>query len=169
MNQGQAPKLICFVCEWNEGRSVHLELSVRAKLREAGSHIRVMSAGFQEAGGVNPLRKEFLLGVGVPPDEIDDHVSTLFGQEHSGADLILVAELPMKDRLLGVYPELKGRVMTVRGFARGFTPETEHLSESETLMEDAGGKSREQKLLLYREHEVLAGTIAMQLIAMERP
>ena len=169
MKPGHAPKVICFVCEWNEGRSVHLELSVREKLRRVGSAIRIMSAGFQEAGGVNPLRREFLINLGVPAAEIDDHVSTLFGPEHAEADMILVAELPMKGRLLGVYPELKGRVMTVRGFAMGLTPDREHLSESEALMEDAGGKTKEQKRLLYAEHEALAEKTARRLIEMERP
>lgn len=32
---------VCFVCQWNEGRSVHMELSARQKLRKAGSLIQV--------------------------------------------------------------------------------------------------------------------------------
>jgi protein-tyrosine-phosphatase len=160
-------KLVCFVCEWNEGRSVHLELSVRLKLKRHGSKIRVISAGFSQADKVNPLRKSFFLGLGVPVSEIDAHFSTIFNEKHAQADLILVAELPMKDKLIKTWPELTGRVMTVKGFIKGKDPSNEDISEEEAKMEDAGGQDIDRKLELYVEHEHLAEQVAKRLIDSE--
>jgi protein-tyrosine-phosphatase len=160
-------KLVCFMCEWNEGRSPHLEMSVRLKLKERGSQIQVMSAGFSQADRVNPLRKAFLLGLGVPIAEIDAHYSTIFNEKHAQADLILVAELPMKAKLLKIWPELAGRVMTVKGFIKGMSPSNEDIPEDEARMEDAGGKDIDGKLELYVEHERLAEQVARRLIELE--
>jgi len=160
-------KLVCFVCEWNEGRSVHLEMSVRVKLKRHNSKIRVMSAGFSQADKVNPLRKAFLLGVGVPAPEIDAHFSTIFNETHSQADLILVAELPMKEKLVKKWPEVEGRVMTVKGFIKGMNPSSEDISEEEAKMVDAGGKDVDRKLELYVKHEQLAEKVAQRLIELE--
>jgi protein-tyrosine-phosphatase len=160
-------KLVCFVCEWNEGRSVHLELSVRLKLKKNESKIRVMSAGFSQADKVNPLRKSFFLGLGVPAPEIDAHFSTIFNETHAQADLILAAELPMKVKLLKKWPELEGRVMTVKGFIKGMNPSSEVISEEEAKMEDAGGQDIDRKLELYVEHEQLAEKVAQRLIELE--
>jgi hypothetical protein len=74
----------------------------------------------------------------------------------------------MKARLLEAWPDLSGRVMTVRGFVKGFTPEDEEISEEEAYMEDAGGKDIDRKLLLYVEHENLARQIADRLLNLER-
>ena len=142
-------------------------MSVRLKLKARGSSIRVMSAGFGQAGRINPLRKAFLLGVGVPAGEIDAHKSTVFDQEHAEADLVLVAELSMKTELLKKWPELAGKVMTVKGFVRGLTPNGEDISEAEACMEDAGGKDIDGKLELYVDHERLAGEVAERLLTME--
>jgi protein-tyrosine-phosphatase len=160
-------KLVCFVCEWNEGRSVHLELSVRLKLKRHGSKIRVMSAGFSQADTVNPLRKSFFLGLGISASEIDAHFSTVFNEKHAQADLILVAELPMKGRLFKAWPGLTGRVMTVKGFIKGMDPSNEDISEEEAKMEDAGGKDIDRKLELYVKHEQLSEKVAQRLIEME--
>jgi protein-tyrosine-phosphatase len=160
-------QLVVFMCEWNEGRSVHLELSVRLKLKQHGSRIKVMSAGFSQADRVNPLRKAFLLGLGVPAVEIDAHYSTIFNEDHAKAELILVAELPMKAKLLKSWPELDGKVMTVRGFIKGMSPLNENISEDEARMEDAGGKDVDRKLELYVEHERLAEQVAKRLIELE--
>lgn len=158
---------VCFVCEWNEGRSVHLELSVKLKLKRHGSKIRAMSAGFSQADKVNPLRKSFFLGLGVPASEINAHFSTIFNERHAQADLILVAELPMKEKLLKAWPELIGKVMTVKGFIKGMNPSNEDISEEEAKMEDAGGKDVDKKLDLYVEHEQLAEQVAARLIDVE--
>jgi protein-tyrosine-phosphatase len=160
-------KLVCFVCEWNEGRSVHLELSVRLKLKRHGSRIRVISAGFSQADKVNPLRKSFFLGLGIPAHEIDAHFSTVFNEKHAQADLVLVAELPMKAKLLKQWPELAGRLMTVKGFIKGMNPFNEDISEEEARMEDAGGKDIDKKLKLYVEHERLAEQVAKRLLELE--
>lgn len=160
-------KLVCFMCEWNEGRSAHLEMSVRLKLKGHGSYIAVMSAGFSQADTVNSLRKAFLLGLGVPMSEIDAHHSTIFNKDHAKADLILVAELPMKEKLLRTWPELKDKVMTVKGFIKGMTPFHEDIAEEEAKMEDAGGKGTDEKLHLYVEHERLAEQVAKRLIKIE--
>lgn len=159
---------VLFMCEWNEGRSVHLEMSVRLKLKRQGSKINVMSAGFSQADRVNHLRKAFLLGLGVPASEIDDHYSTIFNEEHAHADLILIAELPMKKRLLKEWPQLEGKVMTVRGFIKGMVPLQEDITEEEARMEDAGGKDTNRKLALYLEHEHLAVEVAKRLIEIEK-
>jgi protein-tyrosine-phosphatase len=159
--------LVCFMCEWNEGRSPHLEMSVRLKLKRHGSKIKVISAGFSQADKVNPLRKAFLLGLGVPTSEIDAHHSTIFNKEHTKADPILVAELPMKEKLLKAWPELDGKVMTVKGFIKGMDPFIENISEEEARMEDAGGKDIDRKLELYVEHERLAEQVAKTLIDLE--
>ena len=142
-------------------------MSVRLKLKARGSSIRVISAGFGQSDRINPLRKAFLLGVGVPAGEIDAHKSTVFDQEHTQADLVLVAELPMKAELLKKWPELAGKVMTVKGFVRGLTPNAEDISEAEARMDDAGGKDIDGKLELYVDHERLAGKVAERLLAME--
>lgn len=160
-------KMVCFVCEWNEGRSVHLEMSVRLKLKRLGSKIEVMSAGFSQADKVNPLRKAFLLGLGVPASEIDAHFSSIFNEKHAQADLILVAELPMKEKLLQRWPGLAGKVMTVKGFINGMGPSNEVISEEEAKMEDAGGRDVDKKLDLYVEHEQLAVKVAQRLIELE--
>jgi protein-tyrosine-phosphatase len=159
--------LVCFVCEWNEGRSVHLELSVRLKLKKRGSNIEVLSAGFSQADKVNPLRKAFLLGLGVPAAEIDAHFSTIFNNKHAKADLILVAELPMKEKLLKQWPELAGKVMTVKGFIKGMSPLQEDITEEAARMEDAGGKDTDKKIELYVAHERLAEQVAARLIDIE--
>jgi protein-tyrosine-phosphatase len=161
-------KLVCFMCEWNEGRSPHLEMSVRLKLKRRGSKIKVISAGFSQADRVNPLRKAFLLGLGVPAAEIDAHYSTIFNEKHARADLILVAEMPMKENLLKAWPELAGRVMTVKGFIKGMSPSNEDISEEEARMEDAGGKDIDNKLTIYLEHECLAEEVANRLLKIEK-
>ena len=155
------------MCEWNEGRSPYLEMSVRLKLKRHGSKIKVMSAGFSQADRVNPLRKAFLLGLGVSAAEIDAHYSTIFNEKHARADLILVAELPMKAKLLKQWHELAGKVMTVKGFIKGMSPSNEDFSEEEARMEDAGGKDIDKKLKLYVEHERLAEEVAKRLIRLE--
>jgi protein-tyrosine-phosphatase len=159
--------LVCFMCEWNEGRSPHLEMSVELKLKQSDSKIKVISVGFSQADKVNPLRKAFLLGLGVSAAKIDAHYSTVFNENHVSADLILVAELPMKTKLLKQWPELAGRVMTVKGFIKGMNPFNEDISETEAKMEDAGGKDMDKKLELYVEHEHLAEEVAKRLIRLE--
>ena len=160
-------KTIAFVCQWNEGRSAHLELSVRHKLREMGNDITVISAGLSQGGGVNPLRKDFLQQRGVSLDEIEEHRSTIFDDEHAQADIVLVAELHMKGELLTKWPELAGKVMTVRGFIHGFTPEVEPLTPGEALIIDSAGHSDEAKLGLYKELEEIAVQIVERLTANE--
>lgn len=163
------PRLVCFVCEWNEGRSAHLELSVRHKLQAAGSSIEVMSAGFSQGGGIGPLREEFLRKLGVPDKNIEQHRALRFGQQHAQADLVLVAEMPMKERLLRQWPQLEGRIMTVRGFAMGYGPGNESLSAAEAHIEDAGGHSVPEKLQLYAELEGLAAQIGRRLTQAAQP
>ena len=160
------PRTICFICEWNEGRSAHLELSVRRHLRERGVAIRTLSAGLSQGGRINTLRRGFLQKLGVPQREIKDHRSALFGRLHAAADLILVAELQMKDRLLEQWPEIAGQVMTIRGFVEGMTPDTEQITAEEAHIEDAGGHSDSEKLALYNELEVIAGRIVDRLAGM---
>ena len=160
-------KTIVFVCQWNEGRSAHLELSVRHKLREMGSDIRVISAGLSQGVRVNQLRKDFLQQRGVPLDEIEEHRSTIFDDEHAKADIVLVAEFHMKDELLTRWPELDGKVMTVRGFIHGFTPELEPLTPDEAKIVDSAGHADEQKLDLYKELENIANRIVERLLGNE--
>jgi protein-tyrosine-phosphatase len=156
---------VCFICEWNEGRSVHLELSVRKLLREAGTVVRTSSAGLSQGGGINPLRRRFLRERGVPEEEIAAHRSTRFGEQHMSADLILVSELQMKERILRDHPDLNRRVMTVRGYLDGMTPIDESLTPVEAHIEDAAGHTEEEKLALYAELEVLAEQIVERLLA----
>jgi protein-tyrosine-phosphatase len=156
-------RTICFVCQWNEGRSAHLELSTRHRLRRKGSGIQVISAGLNQGFGINPLRREFLLGRGVPLEEIEAHRSERFGQEHVGADLVLVAELWMKDELIGEWPELRGKIMTVIGFIRGYEPGDESISAEEAHIVDTAGYTDEEKLALYAELEKLAEQVARRL------
>lgn len=159
------PRSVCFVCEWNEGRSAHLELSVRHKLRQHGSTITVCSAGFSQGGGVNSQRRAFLLRLGIPDAEIAAHRSRVFDQMLTGtSDLVLVAELPMKHRLLSKWPELHGKVMTVRGFVAGASPGTESLSVEDAHIQDAGGSSPVGKQRLYEELEGLAAAVADRLL-----
>jgi hypothetical protein len=73
----------------------------------------------------------------------------------------------MKVRLLKKWPELEGRVMTVKGFIKGMNPSSEVISEEEAKMEDAGGKDIDKKLELYVEHEQLAEKVAQRLIELE--
>ncbi len=68
----------------------------------------IISAGLRQGGGINRLRRQFLLSVGASEAEIDHHVSTVFSREHLRSDLILVAELPIKNHLLRHWPELAG-------------------------------------------------------------
>ncbi len=156
------------MCEWNEGRSPHLEMSVELKLKQSNSKIKVVSAGFSQADKVNPLRKAFLLGLGVSAAKIDAHYSTVFNENHVNADLILVTELPMKTKLLKQWPELAGKVMTVKGFIKGMNPSNEDITEDEARMEDAGGKDIDRKLELYMEHERLAEQVANRLLEIEK-
>ncbi len=158
---------VCFVCEMNQGRSVHLELSTRHRLRARGSRIRVSSAGLRAGGRIKPLRQNFLLHHGIPAEEIEAHRATIFGAEHAQADLILVVELPMKARILAQWPELQGRIMTVRGFVQGFQPECDPLPEAEAHIEDAGRHTVEEKLALYAELETLADQVVLRLLATE--
>ena len=156
------------MCEWNEGRSPHLEMSVELKLKQSNSKIKVISAGFSQADKVNSLRKAFLLGLGVSAAKIDAHYSTVFNENHVNADLILVTELPMKTKLLKQWPELAGKVMTVKGFIKGMNPSNEDITEDEARMEDAGGKDIDRKLELYMEHERLAEQVANRLLEIEK-
>lgn len=155
---------ICFVCEWNEGRSAHLELSVRRKLRELGCETEVCSAGLSQGGWINRLRREFLSEPGISSDETEAHRSRVFGAEHESSELVLVSELQMKSRLLQRHPNLTGRVMTVRGFLQGFTPENEEIPADEAHIEDAGGHGQEEKLALYRELEEIAADVARKIV-----
>ena len=159
---------VCFVCEWNEGRSPHLELSIRLRLQRSGSRIQVTSAGLSQGGRINAPRREFLAQTGVPAGQIEGHRSTPFGPRHADADVVLVAELPMKERLLGAYPELRGRVMSMRGFALGFWPDDEPLTEAEAHVEDSAGHSDAEKLALYAGLETLAEQITTRLLEIER-
>ena len=154
---------VCFICEWNEGRSAHLELSVRQRVRGAGYTIRTCSAGLSQGGGINALRRDYLLQAGIPHAEIESHNSTVFAARHAQCDLVLVAETQMKNRLLAEWPSLMGRIMTIRGFALGQSPENETLSSDEAHLEDAGGHDNETKLELYAELEELAEKIASRL------
>ena len=156
-------RTIVFVCQWNEGRSAQLELSTRHKLREMGSDIEIISAGLSQGGGVSQLRKDFLIQRDVPLDEIEEHRSTLFSEDHAKADLILVSELHMKDELLTKWPELEGKVMTVRGFIHGFTPEDEPLNAYEAEIADSGGHTDGEKHDLYRELEIIADQVVERL------
>lgn len=158
---------VCFVCEWNEGRSVHLALSTRMQLKAAGSRITVTSAGLSQGGHINALRREFLLNTGVPSAEITGHAATVLDTEHVSCDLILVAERQMQQRILNERPDLRGKVMTVKGFALGYAPDNEALSESESRIEDAGGHSSAEKLALYTELEELAACSAHRLLLIE--
>ena len=155
---------MCFICEWNEGRSVHLELSVRKLLIEAGSEVKISSAGLSQGGGINPLRQRFLRERGVPEEEITGHRSTRFSEQHLDTDLILVSELQMKERVLQDHPDLNGRVMTVRGFLKGMTPIDESLTPAGAHIEDAAGHTDVEKLALYAELEVLAKQIVERLL-----
>ncbi|MFH1765960.1 MAG: hypothetical protein ABIF09_17370, partial [Gemmatimonadota bacterium] len=156
---------VCFICEWNQGRSVHLELSVKKLLREAGSEVLTSSAGLSQGGGINPLRQRFLRERGVPEEEITAHRSTRFSGQHLDTDLILVSELQMKERVLQDHPDLNGRVMTVRGFLKGMTPIDESLTSADAHIEDAAGHTDDEKLALYAELEGLAKQIADRLLA----
>lgn len=157
---------VCFVCEWNEGRSAHLELSVKHKLRLAASPVKICSAGLSQGGRISPLRGEHLASLGIPRHEIDAHRSTLFGAEHAQCSLVLVAERQMKERLLLAWPALKGRVMTIRGFVLGQSPEDESLSAREAHLEDAGGHDEQAKLALYAELDGLAEAVASRLLGL---
>lgn len=155
---------VCFVCEWNEGRSAHLELSARHKLREAGSRIQVSSAGFSQGGGVSATRFKFLRNLGIDVEEIASHRSTIFNHSHANADLVLVAEKPMQDRLLKQFPQLAGKVMTIRGFIMGQSPGDEVISREDAHIEDAGGHPLDEKLVLYGEIEELTGLVVKRLL-----
>ena len=157
------PETICFICEWNEGRSAQLELSVRRRLRQGGPEIQTLSAGLSQGGGVNTLRRQFLRERGIPEDEIRNHRSIIFDERCAGADLILVAELQMKERLLERWPGIEGRVMTIRGFVASMTPDAERITAEEAHIEDSGGHSDSEKMALYEELEVIADSIAARL------
>jgi len=69
----------------------------------------------------------------------------------------------MKEKLLSQWPELRGKVMTIRGFVQGFWPDNEQLSEAEGHIKDAAGHGDKDKLALYEEIEVLAQQISNRL------
>ena len=154
---------VCFVCEWNEGRSAHLELSVRQRLREADHPVAVASAGLRQGGTINPLRRDFLHERGIPWDELVAHRADTFDPDRHDADLILVAERWMQDELRARHPQLAGRVMTVRGFAAGLGPDGDTLTAEQAHIEDAAGHSDGDKLALYGDLEELADVIAARL------
>lgn len=159
---------VCFVCEWNEGRSAHLELAVRHRLRNLGIPGNFCSAGFSQGARIYDARRDYLRERGVPEAEIVGHRPTTFGNTHAGADLILVAELPMVGRLLRARPELEGRVMTIRGFAAGRTPEND-LNTHDAHIEDSAGHYGTKKMRLYDELETLADQIAARLATGSAP
>lgn len=154
---------ICFVCDWNEGRSAHLELSVRCKLRLRGIPIQIRSAGLRQGGGINAQRRAFLQAQGIPLSEIQEHRSTVFNATHAASDLILVSELRMKRNLLTSWPQTESRVMTIRGFAKGLTSQTDLQTPEESHIEDAGGHTGAEKAVLYEELEDIAVLIVQQL------
>ena len=159
-------RTVCFVCQWNEGRSAHLELVTAFHLRRMGrDDIRVTSAGLSQGGFINPLRAEFLLKTGIPADEIEGHCSTPFGREQAESDLVLVAEMYMKDLLLVTWPGLAGHIMTVSGFLKGLDPYDEDISDDESAIEDAGGHSDNEKLALYEELNEIGKQVAERLLA----
>ncbi len=154
---------VCFVCEWNEGRSVHLELVIRQLLNQEPNPVRLMSAGLRQGGQINPMRCKYLQDRDVPQHEIARHRSVIFNAEHARSDLVLVSEVWMKDELLERWPDLHGRVMTVRGYIGYLTPATEKLEPSEAEIQDAAGQSDERKLELYVELDELAALVAERL------
>lgn len=161
--RGRKLAKVCFLCEYNEGRSAHLELRTRQALRQAGCHIEVISAGLSSGGGINALRREYLMSKGVPKSEIDRHKATIFGAAHADSDLVLVAELPMKQRLLALRPELSGRVMTVRGFIQGLDPANDLTDAAEAHIEDADGHNDREKMELYGELEGMIEPIVSRI------
>lgn len=154
---------ICFVCEWNEGRSAHLELAVRHRLRNLGISGKFCSAGFNQGNRIYEARRDYLVDRGIPEAEIIGHRPTVFGKIHAGTDLVLVAELPMVGRLVDQWPNLRGRVMTIRRFAAGRTPDTD-LAKSDAHIEDSAGHHGPEKMRLYDELETLADQIAARLV-----
>jgi len=153
---------VCFVCEWNEGRSVHLELVVRHLLEARGMRPDLRSAGLSQGGGVNRLRRDHLVALGIDAETIAAHRSRLFDMRCADADHVLVAEKPMAERLLSRWPALAGRVMTMRGFAMGRAAGND-LSAAEAHIEDADGHPDDGKLRLYAELDDLAARIADRL------
>jgi protein-tyrosine-phosphatase len=161
---------VCFVCQWNEGRSAHLELVVAHRLKEMGrDDISVISAGLSQGGCINPIRANFLARSGVPLDEIEGHCSTLFGREQAASDLVLTAEMYMKDLLLVTWPELAGRIMTVRGFLKGLDPQNEDITDDAARIDDAGGHSDSEKLALYAELNKIGEQVAEKLLSFDFP
>jgi len=110
---------------------------------QKGSRIRVSSAGFRQGNCIGSLRRAFLLERGIPREEVDTQASGFWGRARTGR-LDLVAELPMEARLLAAWPELQGRVMTVRGFVQGFSSQNEAISKADARIEDAGGHTAEE-------------------------
>lgn len=78
-------------------------------------------------------------------------------------DLVLVSEVWTKDELLERWPDLHGRVMTVRGYIGYLTPATEKLEPSEAEIQDATGQSDERELEHYVELDELAALVAERL------
>ncbi len=155
---------VCLVCEWNEGRSVHLELMVRKILGDSRSSIQVGSAGLSQGGGVSARRGSYLMRRGISSYEIETHRSRVFDANMLGYDIVLVAEAQMKGRLLAQWPSLRGRVMTIRGFVLGHSLANETLTEDESRIEDAEGCDEATKLRLYAELDEMALRIAERLL-----
>lgn len=156
---------ICFVCKWNEGRSVHLEMAVRRRLALIGhaNEFEITSAGLYQGGGIGTQRRVFLLRQGVPESEIRGHQSRVFEASDAASDLILVAEKNMGVELMERWPETRGRVMTIRGFAAGRGPEND-LDSPSAHIEDADGHTDAEKEALYEELETIAASVAARLL-----
>jgi len=159
---------VCFICEWNEGRSPHLELCTRVILNKKGIDISTCSAGLTQGGRINSTRRDYLWKKGIPFEDILSHKSIILGLEHMKSDLILVTELYMKIKILRMFPELEKKVMTVIGFINGQNPKNEKISEKESLIEDAGGNSRRDKLKLYAKLDRIAEKVAERLLNYSR-
>jgi len=155
---------VCFICEWNEGRSPHLELCTRIILNAKGNEIRISSAGLTQGGRINSTRRDYLWKKGIPFEDIQSHKSNVIGPEHVNSDLILVTELYMKKKVLRLYPNLSKKVMTVMGFIKGQIPKNEKISENDALIEDAGGHNRRDKLELYVKLDKIAEKVAERLL-----
>lgn len=139
---------VVFVCTGNTCRSPMAEMlfnhrvteRLRHKSDASKSQLDASSAGTVAIHG-QPAARSAIRVLREHGIRVEDHQSMPFESGHAGADLVITMTKEHKERLVSSFPELKGRVFTLREYAYG----------SETDVADPYMQGDEAYLRAYRE------------------
>ncbi len=128
------PKRVVLVCTGNTCRSPMAEVLLRQAAQARGAEIEVTSAGLgaREGEGAAEHAVAVMQRRGL---DLSAHRARRLTPELAGsADLILTMTASQKRMVLGLYPELRGKVFTLREYGRPDTGAAQAGSRLEALL-----------------------------------